>query len=467
MNVFNPSVGPLIGHTTPTQTRIFLRGRSSQKGHCYGFVRYRRRGELSWAPAVINRVDPARDMTTVLVINALVPDTEYQYQAGYLIHPGSLAEVQALDPEGFAWPADHTTHLFKTSAATFGTPRRYLIGSCRYLNLTANVPLDIAFSDSIFKPMLDYVESARPAVDAFVMTGDQIYADDWNFLAPDRLLSEFLVKYQHAFTTPNFHRLASRIPCYMILDDHEIEDNWPQRATVEKRRTLLPNALEAYTIYQCSHSPLFGTSGTHVTTKPAHFWYTFGHGDVEWFVLDVRTERTLQGEPRTLGDAQMAALLEWLGGSEARVKFVVTSVMLYPDARNPSSGADAWQGFPAEREQILEHIRLNQIRNVIFITGDVHCSLTCELRHADDPDFSVHTIVASPLSKHRLLPNNDTGYFELEKPLSGSRYYPHLSSAVISQENFAALRVEQDHVAVNYVGKQGQALSGEIRIGLR
>ena len=39
---------------------------------------------------------------------------------------------------------------------------------------------------------------------------------------------EFQSRYVNAFGSPHMRELLSHFPHYMILDDHEIEDNWRQ-----------------------------------------------------------------------------------------------------------------------------------------------------------------------------------------------------------------------------------------------
>src|SRR3546814_12029463 len=63
------------------------------------------------------------------------------------------------------------------------------------------------------------------------MAGDQIYADMLNRHVPLGLadtFEEFQERYHTAFGSRNMRRLLSRVPTYMLLDDHEIEDNWTQ-----------------------------------------------------------------------------------------------------------------------------------------------------------------------------------------------------------------------------------------------
>ena len=91
------------------------------------------------------------------------------------------------------------------------------------------------------------------------MAGDQIYADMLNRHIPFGLADtekEFRERYLTAFGAPNTRRLLRTIPQYMILDDHEIEDNWVQgRVKDSDKRTLFNLAISAYRSYQWSHCP--------------------------------------------------------------------------------------------------------------------------------------------------------------------------------------------------------------------
>ncbi len=302
-----------------------------------------------------------------------------------------------------------------------------------------------------------------------MMSGDQIYADDLNLIAPDREYNEIITKYRAAFSQPNIKRLMSGTSTYMILDDHEIEDNWPANADTSDK-ALFQNAMAAYEIYQASHSPACSltTNGQVEHSSFKHYWYQFSDGDIEWFVTDSRTRRNLSSENRRiLDEEQEQALCKWLIESPARVKFVVTSVMFYPDRR--MNGEDAWMGFPEQRLRLLETIRRHRIRNVVFISGDVHGSLTSRLTHSDDPDFEVHTIVSSPLSNSKLLPYATTSTFILDQPLArtdAGEYRHTLTSEVVSQDNFAHMVVDTRHILVNYHDRDGKRLQ-TINIPLR
>ena len=43
-------------------------------------------------------------------------------------------------------------------------------------------------------------------------------------------------------------------------------------------------------------------------------------------------------------------------------------------------GFDPWQGYPQERTELLRHIQSKKIKNVVFITGDIHTFIAGDVR---------------------------------------------------------------------------------------
>lgn len=453
--MIKPSVGPIIGHTTAHHSRIFLRAIYSGAPLTFGGIRHRRAGEQTWSPGAFVLLDKQHDMSGIVVLQGLEADTRYEYQAGWFTTADRSETVDTVQDLPLRWP--ELVHTFKTCSNDKTLPRSYIIGSCRYLRMSFGSPSNPQAGDGIFAAINALVRNPRTPVDGMLMAGDQVYVDDLNFVAPDREYKDILRKYQAAFSQPHIRQLMANVPTYMILDDHEIEDNWPAKAS-SRDQSLFSNAIRAYELYQCSHSPAHALlpSGQLERSIP-HYWYQFTDGDIEWFVLDTRTRRTLSKEDRRMLDSEQEnALLDWLVTSSARVKLVVSSVMFYPDLK--SDGGDTWKSFPAQRDRILETIRSNKIKNVIFIAGDVHGSMTSQLTHSEDPDFMVHTIVSSPLCNSRLIPYVKADSFILDQPLAslgGSSYHQKLTSTVVSQDNFARITIDTEHLGVDYYDKHG------------
>ncbi|SEM86091.1 alkaline phosphatase D [Pseudomonas sp. ok272] len=446
-----PTVGPIIGHTTLDQVRIFLRGDWQKNTPVYAGIRYRRAGTTPWSDGKFVELTALRDMTGVITLEHLSSDTHYEYQAGWFSSP---VAPSAPHPPTRPWPAP--VYSFRTASRQTTTPRAYIVGSCRYLRMTLGVATLPAKGDRIFAAIHRLAQATSPPASALVMTGDQVYVDDLNIFGPDLEYKAITKKYQAAFSQPNIRALMAGTSTYMILDDHEIEDNWPAKAG-NQGAALYRNAMAAYDIYQASHGPGHERlADGQLSRELKHYWYQFAHGDIAWFVTDSRTRRNLSaGDRRILDAEQEHALLEWLVDSPARVKLVVTSVLFFPDcARNDH---DAWQAFPAQRRRILETLRAHKLKNVVFVSGDIHGSLTSCLRHRQDPDFELHTIVSSPLCNSALLPYAKTSTFILDQPLDGD-YHHELTSKVISQDNFAHLVIDTQKIRVTFHDVAGKAL---------
>ena len=468
MEILKPTVGPVVGHTTSQQCRIFLRSKKSdsQTPH-FSVVRYRVRRSADWSEPVFNQLMPHNDMTAVMILDGLDDDTVYDYQAGWFSAETTLDNVALQSSGKLKWPSSN--YVFKTATRDPRAERNFIIGSCRYIHTlrgSGGVGLWPDLGDQMFKVMFDKVTRKKMPIDAMFMVGDQIYADDLNLINPAAAQEDFFSRYRVAFSQDGIGKMMNNVPTYMILDDHEIEDNWPAKATPQDIELLYPAAITAYSIYQCSHSPLYDVrksgdiSGSVI---PKKFWYTVTNGVSDWFVMDVRTERKLHTTPpEMIGTVQMAALLDGLKTSQARVKFVVTPVMFYPDLK--SDHGDSWKSFPEQRNQILDYIRLNKIQNVIFVSGDVHCSLVSKLTHSAEPDFSVHTIVSSPLYKIPFLATYAYAHksdFILNGPISivdDGAYNSQFVSNVHSEDNFAYVSANEKEVQVQFFGKNGQAL---------
>jgi phosphodiesterase/alkaline phosphatase D-like protein len=464
--MLKPTVGPIIGHTTTNHARIFLRGDHNKNTLVFAAIRYRRQGEDQWSTGNFAKLEPEHDMCQVIVLNNLAADAEYEYQSGWFSSISPTHTVDTVQELSLQWPPQ--IYRLRTRSVQRNLPRAYIVGSCRYLRMTRGVASTPHLGDTIFASISHLVEQASPPVSALLMTGDQIYVDDLNIIAPDRELKEILNKYRAAFSQPHITGLMSKLSTYMILDDHEIEDNWPAKKS-KSDDYLYANAIRAYELYQASHSPAHALSNDDLINKQLDkYWYQFTDGDIEWFVTDSRTRRNLSATDRRILDAhQEQALCDWLIHSPARVKFVVTSVMFYPDQKH--SDDDAWQAFPEQRLRLLETVRSHRIKNVVFISGDVHGSLTSRLTHSEDADFEVHTIVSSPLCNSKMLPYAKAATFVLDQPLARTArgdYRHELTCNVISQDNFAHLVVEAGQLQVNYHDREGQLLQS-IGIPLR
>ena len=102
------------------------------------------------------------------------------------------------------------------------------------------------------------------------------------------------------------------------------------------------------------------------------------------------------------------------------------------------------------------------MKNVIFVSGDVHGSLTSRLTHSEDPDFEVHTIVSSPLCNTKLMPYASQSTFILDRP-SGTEQPPGEYRQASDQQShqpgqLRAPVIDADRIQVNYHDRDGKLL---------
>lgn len=433
-----PGLGPIVGHTTDATSRIWVRADPETDGGDHPGAGRRTMAAVGVLSKDGKALDPMptayfrlhREFDRSGSINlgadtdfALEPDAEYEIRVGCLVLDDALdddAEFESDEllrrlPPSSAWRDDlRSLDLAKAGAVvrTFPAEGRdggrvsFLLGSCRYPGLLWKV----RHSDRIFAPMARLADAREDRPRFILMVGDQIYADLFNKVVPfgrADTYREFRDRYLTAFGSPNIRRLMQRLPTYMILDDHEIEDNWSQdRLRRSANYQLFTIAVDAYLSYQWSHGP---------RTWGRRLYYRFECGGLPFFVLDTRTQRFIEGPKGDLArnnllgrptlpgapPGQLRRLLDWLSEQQAArgnaPKFVVTSGVFVPSPMSARTAmaetdpealekSDGWPAFPATRSAVLRRIVEAGVQNVVFLSGDIHCCNVAEIVLSGTPE---------------------------------------------------------------------------------
>ena len=439
------AVGPIVGHVTATSARIWIRGEDpadagvniARHRRTVGVIAIRKVGKKNAnkaeSAAFYFRLQREFDRTGVFTFGVdadlgkdktsppLQPDTRYEVRVGTLTvddpHPDAES-IEAFElahrlPPATVWLEDLDALPKEMALACFETDLpeaseqgnlSFLLGSCRYPGLLWRA----RHADKIFGPMLAEAEGpdGHAPVQFALMVGDQIYADKMGRkaeLGRADTFEEFQERYLSAYGSPRMRALLRQLPTYMILDDHEIEDNWTQdRIKYAESRGVFNLAITAYMSYQWLHGP---------RSYGRRLYYDFAWRKYPFFVLDTRTQRYMDGIADELSDNhllgrpslaeeepnQLNYLLHWLRTQQDErenvPKFIVTSSVFAPnpmDAREGREGAelhkvrwkeasDSWPAFPSTRRAILECIVEHSIQNVVFLSGDIHCSNVAQL----------------------------------------------------------------------------------------
>lgn len=365
----------ILGHTTHNSIKVWLR--ASQRWPA-AFVEILDSADQTVGLKKV-MTEAAEFYTAVVEFNQLQPNTQYRVKL-------SFAKSRTAEPNERVRDA-YTEGRFKTfappgSAASF----KFLFGSC---NLHSLGPFE--------KPDRSWVRVSQLAADekaSFMLhCGDQIYADV-PFNPPtdiDHYRSKYLDAWEDCVPTK---RTLTELPHYMILDDHEITNNYDQGMDGRNRDidALQRVAMKAYWEFQHSHNPS--------TSNGAYkYHYTFECSDASFFVMDTRYHRN-SAIFRMLDDNQEAELLRWIGKNPQGLKFIVSSVPFVGEVLR--EGKDKWcdAAFTAQRERILRQILDVDARNVVFLTGDMHCSYHATLDVVDGArTVRIHELMSSPINQ--------------------------------------------------------------------
>ena len=320
------------------------------------------------------------------------------------------------------------------------------------------------------------------APDFFVHCGDTIYADDP--LAPEKqlpdgriwknitteaksqvaeTLADFRGNHLYNFLDTNLRRFNAEVPMIALWDDHDVVDNWyrEKRLDADPRYrekevgVLAQRAERAFREFMPLADGLDG---------PLRLYRRFSFGPrLDLFRVDMRSFRTPNGPNRQektgpdtafLGVEQIIWLKQALKASTATWKIIAADMPLglvvYDDWRRKSgfeAVANADDGSPLGREleiaDLLSFIKREDIRNVHWITADVHYPAT----HRYDParaafqDFTpFYEFVSGPLCAGGFGPNALDGTFGPQvvfqkvpppgrfdlSPLEGSCHFGHV-----------------------------------------
>jgi len=352
-------------------------------------------------------------------------------------------EIAADDGDGTGvvrWPDDvggaalepHTTYTFEVFSAGDA-----LVGEGRFTTAPASAAqtpdrFSFAFGschqpfadDGTVRPealaLLSGLEEAFDAfgVEALLLLGDQMYTDlparddlytkrGFRRVAPEgrRSILECTAeevrailhgRYRAFFRVEPFRRLQARFANAMILDDHEIADNFgtdPAHGD-EAWRAVREGALEAFHDYQ-------GLRNVD-RPRPASFDVRFGWGPVATLMLDLRSQRRASEEAiRILSDEQWARLERFLSEESARPVLVLglpVPLLHVPewlvDLGRPlaswGSGVhDRWSHPLArgDRDRLVRMLRQQRQRapdqKVVLLSGDVHVGVVSQLFFGD------------------------------------------------------------------------------------
>lgn len=265
-------------------------------------------------------------------------------------------------------------------------------------------------------------------LDFFVLLGDSIYADVASPLVPVAqctTLAEFRAKYAEvtsAFNGVNgLGDLRRSTAIWATIDDHEVTNDFAGGAAPSSdvrfdltgsyinETNLFRNGMRAFTEYMPTLRLSYGSTGDARTAFKRKLYRKQRYASTaELFVLDARSFRdaalpavTNPNDPaqvgaflvgsfnpnRTLlGRAQVDDLkADLLASQQAGVKWKFVMVPEPIQNLGVFAASDRYEGYAAERSEILAYIAAQGIQNVVFVAADIHGTLINNLTYQAGP----------------------------------------------------------------------------------
>jgi len=363
----------------------------------------------------------ASDLTAKIQVAGLAPGREHQVELAFEDEDGNRGEVgvatfstAAIHPSetSFVWTGDTCGQGWGINPDLGG-----LVG---------------------YRAMLD----TRP--DFFVHAGDTVYADGpiaeqvvepdgqvWrNLVTPEvskvaETLTEFRGRHRYTFMDDNVRAMYAQVPLVAQWDDHETHNNWwPGQILTDPRYietrvdVLAARARQAWQENMPIANPRGGDGFV-----PSRIYRKISRGPLlDVFCLDMRTFKDPntpgleQERTHILGAEQTEWLIREVSRSRATWKVISADLplgLVVPDGSvNQESLANRDPGAPLGKEleiaAVLSAFKRNRVRNVAWITADVHY---CAAHHYDPSragftDFDPFwEFVAGPIASGTFGPN--------------------------------------------------------------
>ena len=306
-----------------------------------------------------------------------------------------------------------------------------------------------------------YETMARHHPDLFIHSGDQIYADNplvpevtlddgtvWrNVVTPAKqkvaeTLDEFRGNYAYNLLDEHARAFNSQVPMLVQWDDHEVLNNWNPGTDLSGR----PQYTERSIALLAARAKRAMFEYLPIRSHPdeaERVYRAYRYGPTaDVFVLDQRSYRAANGpnreetpgpETRMLGMAQLDWLKRELLASRATWKIVASDMplgLLIGDGQRGGVAAfEGWAngpGSPLGRElelaDLLAFVRRHRIRNLVWVTADVHYAAA----HRYDPAVAVFKdflpfweFVAGPLHAGTFGPGRPDPTFGCTQVFSG------------------------------------------------
>jgi alkaline phosphatase D len=348
--------GPMVGHVQLRDAIIWVQTIQASDVR----ITYLEEGSDAAAKETNSvKSELANDHIVTFYLRGLTPGTKYKYQ----VWVGRSLQV-------FPYELSFTTQThwqYRTEPPSF----RFVAGSCAYVNDPDFDRPGKGYGSNyqIYK----YIDSLKPAF--LLWLGDNTYLREGDFESRAGIFN----RQSHTRSLAEMRPLMAHTPNYAIWDDHDYGTNDANRTFRLKNHSL--DAFKAFWPTEYYH-----TNGLEGIT------HSYVYNDCEFFMLDNRWYKTADTSGTLLGRTQLDWFKESLMSSQASFKFVAIGGQFLSDFKGYENVAN----YARERQEMIDFIDQNKIKNVIFLTGDRHHSEVTKL--VTKNGVSIYDITSSALT---------------------------------------------------------------------
>jgi alkaline phosphatase D len=224
-----------------------------------------------------------------------------------------------------------------------------------------------------------------------------------------RTLADYRTRHAQYHLDPDLQAMRRAVPWCMTIDDHEVMNDWAGDTGEDLDPNFIQRRADALQAY-FEHVPL--PMEALLADRRLALYRSLDFGNTARFhVLDDRQYRDAEACPRPgmggssyvtdaacperrnpartlLGAAQERWLDRSLAESRARWNVIVQQTLM-SELRDPENDGmhywtDAWDGYPAARQHVLDGLARHRVRNPIVIGGDYHSTFVSNVK----ADFS-------------------------------------------------------------------------------
>jgi alkaline phosphatase D len=281
------------------------------------------------------------------------------------------------------------------------------VGSCTFVNEPAYDRPGDPYGGEFH--IFDTIVKKDP--DMMLWLGDNIYLREVDFTS----YASIAHRYKHTRSQKEIQNLLKHCPNLAIWDDHDFGPNDSNGSFVHKDWTL-----EAFKSFW--PNPSYGLSvdeaGRGISTQ-------LQFSDIDFFLLDNRYHRTWKDtightSPTILGATQLEWLLQALKQSQAPFKLIAIGGQFL----NSAEVFENYSNYAEERSFIIEAIEKENIRGVVFLTGDRHCGELSFMPLKNEN--GVYDLTVSPLTSRAFDMSKEENRWRVENTITGVRHFATL-----------------------------------------